>query len=225
MTIVSIKTGTEAELKRIELSDGSLFLLRTCYLTGSPVDGPDRGDAGGLSEGEEISAAGEEALRFAAACLRAERSALRLVTRAEQTERGLSLKLARRGFDSVCVSAVLGRLAELGVVDDRRFAGLWVQARLSRRAESPRRLLAGLRGRGIGREAAETALKSVLNFQNESALLRGYVEKLRPVPGGGSTDAGGRGTDAGGGQSLKYRLKSEGFSSSVIQDYWEEREW
>ncbi|MDR1618170.1 MAG: regulatory protein RecX, partial [Treponema sp.] len=91
MIVVSVKTGAETELKRVELSDGSLFLLRACYLSGHFS-----GDC--FAGGDEISAAGEEALRFAAACFRAERAALRLVARAEQTVRGLSRKLERRGF-------------------------------------------------------------------------------------------------------------------------------
>jgi regulatory protein len=207
MIVVSVKTGAETELKRVELSDGSFFLLRDCYLSGCASD------AGCFAGGEEISAAGEEALRFAAACFRAERAALRLVARAEQTVRGLSRKLERRGFDTACVDAVIRRLGDIGAVDDRRFACLWIEARLARRKESPRRLLAGLRGRGIGRDDAETAVKSALDFQNESALLRGYIEKFHLAPG------------PEGGASLKHRLKSEGFSSAVIQDCWEEREW
>ncbi|MDR0623906.1 MAG: RecX family transcriptional regulator [Treponema sp.] len=220
MTLVSIKTGTEAELKRIALSDGSLFSLRTCYLTGASAGGGSADDlsAGfidGLAGGEEISAGEEGAFRFAAACLRAERAALRLAARAEQTVSGLSRKLERRGFKSPCVLAVLRRLADLDIVNDRRFAALWIQARLTRRAESPWRLLAGLRNRGIDRDDAAAALKSALNFQTESALLRRYVEKLYPVSG----------PEAAEGSSLKYRLKREGFSPLAIQNYWEEREW
>jgi regulatory protein len=211
MTLVSIKAGTEAELRRVKLSDGSLFSLRTCYLAGPYHGDFDRR----FIEGEEISAGEEGALRFAAACLRTERTALRLIARAEQTGPGLVFKLKRRGCESACVSAVLRRLEDLGIVDDQRFAGLWIQSRLSRRAESPRRLLAALRNRGISQDAAETALKSLLNFPNESALLRAYIEKHRLSPA----------EEQPGDRSLKYRLKSEGFSSAVIQDYWEERGW
>jgi regulatory protein len=211
MTLVSIKPGTGAELKRIKLSDGSLFSLRTSYLTG-PYDGDFDGR---FIEGGEISAGEEGALRFAAACLRTERTALRLIARAEQTAPGLALKLKRRGFESSCISAVLRRLEDLGIVDNRRFAVLWVQSRLARRAESPRRLLSALRSRGIGQDDAEAALKSLLDFQNESALLQGYLQKRRLFPAGEQT----------GDRSLKYLLKSEGFSSAVIQNYWEEQEW
>jgi regulatory protein len=219
MTIVSIKTGTEAELKRIKLSDGSLFSFRTCYLVGISIAGvfaDDRSAAllDGVAGEVEISPDEEGALRFAAVCLRAERAALRLAARAEQTVFGLSRKLERRGFKPSCVSAVLHRLETLDIINDRRFACLWAQARLARRGESPRRLLAGLRGRGISRDAAEQALKDTLNFQNESALLQGYIEKYRLAPDSASPVS-----------SLKYRLKSEGFSPPVIQSYWEEREW
>jgi regulatory protein len=207
-------------LKRIALSDGSLFSLRTCYLTGASAGGGSADDlpAGfidGLTGGEEISAGEEGAFRFAAACLRVERAALRLAARAEQTFFGLSRKLERRGFKTPSVSAVLRHLTDLDIVNDRRFAALWIQARLARRAESPRRLLAGLRSRGIARDDAEGALKSALNFQTESALLRRYIEKWHPVPD----------LETAGGSSLKYRLKREGFSPLVIQNYWEEREW
>jgi regulatory protein len=233
MTIVSIKTGTESELKRIELSDGSLFSLRTCYLAGFStgtrgagirsvaIGGDDSAETltgsflDGLTAGEEISAEEERAFRFAAVCLRAERTALRLIARAEQTAMGLSRKLEHRGFETTCVRTVLRRLETLEIVDNRRFACLWLHVRLARRAESPRRLLAGLRGRGISREDAEAALKSALNTRSESALLRAYIEKNRLIPE----------TEDSGNLSLKYRLKSEGFSTSAVQDYWEEQGW
>jgi regulatory protein len=211
MTLVSINSGTDAELRRIKLSDGSLFSLRTCYFAGCSGEDFDCR----FVEGGEISAGEEGALRFASACLRAERTALRLIARAEQTVPGLAVKLKSRGFESSCVAAVLRRLKELGVVNDRRFAALWIQSRLARRAESPRRLLTALRNRGIGQDDAEAALKSLLDFQNESALLRSYIEKCRLLPP----------AKQAGLLSLKYRLKREGFSSAVIQNYWEEQEW
>jgi regulatory protein len=213
MTIISIKTGTDEEQRRIELSDGSLFSFRLCYLTDFSGVNPGGVSIDELAGGREISAGEEEAFRFAAACLRAERAALRLAARAEQTMMGLSRKLEHRGFDSSSIQPALLRLEALNIINDRRFAALWLQSRLTRRMESPRRLLAGLRSRGICREDAEGALKSVLNFQTESALLRGYIEKFRPAPG------------KSGAISLKYHLKGQGFSTEVIQDYWEEQEW
>jgi regulatory protein len=208
MTVVSIKSGAGADIQRIELSDGSLFSFKTCYLP--PVFFEDSG----YVPGTEISTGEAEAFRFAAACLRAEKAALGLVARAEQCVFGLSRKLERKGHAAACVRAVLARLAELEIVDDRRFARLWVQSRLAQRTDTPRKLLIGLRGRGIARDDAAQALKQALHFEAETALLGRYVEKNRLIP---APDA--RASVA---VSLKYQLKYEGFSPPVIQHFWED---
>jgi regulatory protein len=159
-----------------------------------------------VEEGSEISAEEEAGFRFASACLRAEKAALRLIARAEQTSFGLTRKLVKRGYEAACVSAVLSRLIELELVDDGRFARLWLESRL-RLARSPRRLLSALAGRGISHEAAEDALKTVFDEETELALLSRFVKKYsRKMEG----------------RSLKYLLKSEGFSPQVIQQYLED---
>jgi SOS response regulatory protein OraA/RecX len=98
-------------------------------------------------------------------------------------------------------------------VDDRRFARLWLQSRLNHRADTPRKLLAGLRSRGIDRDAAAQALKSALHPEAEKALLDRYIAKNRlfeEEPGAADRS------------SLKFRLKQEGFSPGLIQRFWED---
>ena len=206
--IVSIKTGTVEEFRRIELSDGSFFSFKTCYLPPAFIQNLyTSGEAG-----REISADEEEGLRFASACLRAEKAALRLIARAEQCMSGLERKLERRGHDSACVRAALSRLADLELIDDRRFAQLWIESRLPI-ARSPRRLLVSLCGRGISREAAETSLKTVLDEEAELVLLTRFAEKSRRKSAG-QDDI----------RSLKYLLKSEGFSYSAIGRFFDREE-
>lgn len=219
MTIVLIKTGSGAELRRIELSDGSFFSFKTGYLP--PVFTDESLFTPGIAEGREISAGEEAGFRFASACLRAERAALRLIARAEQTVSGLGRKLERRRNEPACVRVVVSRLAETGLVDDRRFARLWLETRLGRRRDSPRRLLSALRNRGIGREDAETALKSVLNDETEWALLGRFIEKQRHLRGFRIAETRPE-TDVI--RSLRFNLKSEGFSSGVIQRFFDEQE-
>jgi regulatory protein len=198
MTIVAIKSGTGADIRRIELSDGSLFSFKTCYLPAVFFD-----DAY-YTPGREIAPAEEEGFRFASSCLRAERAALRLVGRAEQTGMGLRRKLERAGYSAPCARAVLARLEELGIVDDSRYARLWLQARLSGKAEGPRRLLAALRHRGIPRQDAEEALRAVLSPEAERTLLEKFLKKKRLSGAEPKTGA---------------ILRGEGFSPSLIQDY------
>jgi len=201
MTIISLKTGNEG-VSRVELSDGSLFSFKTCYL------GPYTNS--GYANGSEINEAEEEALRFASACMRTEKSALRLIARAEQTVFGLSGKLKKRGHESGCINAVIAQLCESGLLDDRRYARLWLESRICRQAASPRRLLAALRSRGIDRHDAEAALKETLDDETERQLLERYVQKLG-INDDGITNA----------RAIRYTLKSEGFSHPAIQCFFD----
>jgi SOS response regulatory protein OraA/RecX len=202
MTVTSIKiTGGVLPLYRIGLSDGSLFSLNPRYLP------PEYQDEGFFYPEKEIDSNEEGALRFASACYRTERVALQLTARAEQTGVGIARKLEKRGHESRCIKTVISRLIDLEILLDSRFAALWVQSRLSRSACSPNRLLHGLLQRGVDRDTAREACKTILNFERETALLSRYLEKKGLAPGEDPY--------------LKQRLKQEGFSSAVLQAYWE----
>jgi len=207
LTIVSLKPGTD--VSRIELSDGSLFSFKDCYLSGAFT-------TDSYAPGSEINADEEEAFRFASACLRAEKRALQLIARAEQTVFGLSRKLKKRGYDPACINAVIAQLCELGLLDDRRYARLWLESRISRHATSPRRLLAAVCSRGIDRHDAEAALKETLDDEAERQLLERYVQKLRRK-GAFANSEDGANSDPTILRSVRYTLKNEGFSSPAIE--------
>jgi regulatory protein len=189
---------------RIGLSDGALFSLNAFYLP-SPFQGE-----GYFCPGREISPEEKAALYFAAGCYRAERAALRLAARAEQTRVGLSLKLERRGHDTAHANAAVSCLMEMNLVDDARFAGRWVQSRIRRSADSPLRLISGLCRRGIDRRVARQACK--LDLDQETDLLEKFVAKNYPAPSGKDRDA----------RFLRAQLKREGFSSPALERYWDE---
>jgi regulatory protein len=218
LTIVSLKSGTD--VSRIELSDGSLFSFKDCYLSGAYI-------ADNYVIGGEINADEEQDFRFASACLRAEKRALQLIARAEQTAFGLSRKLQKRGHDPDCIHAVIAQLCALNLLDDRRYARLWLESRISRQATSPRRLLAALRSRGIDRRDAEAALKETLDDEAERQLLERYVQKLRRkgiFSAGEVADSNGadsvpnpEGANSTILRSVRYTLRNEGFSSLAIE--------
>ena len=226
MIITSLKTESsggksdKGEQYRIELSDGSLFSFKNCYLPpgifnanpGYPGEAESQESArtaGFPQEGSEINAEEETAFRFASACLRTEKTALRLIARAEQCTSGLMRKLEQRGCGKTCVNAVISRLMDLKLLDDRRYAQLWLESRL-RLTRSPRRLLCALCGRGIDRDNAEAALKNALDEEAEFSMLTRFVKRLPRKKSG----KGGNVT-----RSLKYLLKSEGFSLSAIERF------
>jgi regulatory protein len=206
---VSVKTSiTRAgvALIRIGLSDGALFSLNAFYLPG-PLQGGDY-----FFPGKEISAEEKAALDFAAGSYRAERAALRLVARAEQTQAGLSVKLGQRGHAAAHARAALSYLVELNIVDDLRFAGHWVRSRLRRGTDSPLRLLSSLCRRGIDRSVAREACKTALDLETEMELLERFIAKKYPALDRESSDA----------SFLRALLKREGFSAAALERYWDE---
>ncbi|MDR0452934.1 MAG: RecX family transcriptional regulator [Treponema sp.] len=221
MQVVSIKTAAGAtggglkwrnagsSLMRIGLSDGSLFSFKTVYL---PPDFPLDSLA---SPGAEISAEEAASLRFAAGCYRAERAALALVARAEQTRLGLKGKLERKGIDSAYIGAALEHLEDLGIVNDERFAGLGLESRLRRAGAGrggglcPRKLLSSLLGRSVPAGTARKALGAALDSGAERALLDSYIAGV--FPDFDKDDI-----------SVRRKLRAAGFSGAVIRAYWED---
>ncbi|MDR0502798.1 MAG: recombination regulator RecX [Treponema sp.] len=148
--------------------------------------------------------------------IKAEKTALRLITRAEQCMGGLARKLEKRGYSAACVNSVISRLCEMKLLDDSRFARLWLESRM-RYTRTPRRLLSSLCARGIDRDDAEAAIKSVFDDEAEFALLTRFIKKhSRKKRGKNKGEADSR--------SLKYLLKNEGFSASSIRRYFEDSE-
>ena len=205
MTVVSLKAekpGSDGAVT-VEFSDGSSLSVITDYLNMGADPKTDYA-------GRELSGGEEEAFRFAAVCYRAEKTALRLIARAEQSGLGLAAKLERRGFDAAVAKAVISRLLDRNLLDDGRYAELWIRSRLAlRKAQSPQRLLAALGKRGIGRTLSLKALEKVLDPEAEYALLLSYLSKTR-FP------------ESEKAFSLKAQLKREGFSSAVFDRYFDD---
>ena len=141
--------------------------------------------------------------------IHAEKTALRLIARAEQCSAGLARKLEKRGCDEACTRKVISRLTELNLLDDCRFARLWLQSRLHF-TRTPKRLLSSLCARGIGRYDAQAALKDILDKEAELALIMRYVKKYAR-----------KAAHENGLRSLKFLLKNEGFSTQAIQSFLE----
>ncbi len=204
MTVLSVKTGTDPEVLTVGLSDGSFFCLRAVYLRTFRLCAV--GDASGvLVPGVSVEEEEREDLAWASSCFDAEKAALSLVARSEQVVSRLILKLRARGFDRAIAETVVDRLKELGLVDDERFACLWLQSRMRRRAEGRSALLAGLVSRGVGREASASALGRTVTPEVEDALLLRFLEE--------------EGLPAGNGDfSKRSRLRDAVFSPRAIRD-------
>ncbi len=104
--------------------------------------------------------------------------ALKLLSRAEHTRKGLEQKLLLRGFQPVEISGVLDRLEEEGALSDRRFAEEWVRSRLKKHPEGKALLELGLQKRGVDESLSREVVKQCASWPEYRAALRGLYEDL-----------------------------------------------
>ncbi len=198
MTVVSVEKGADPEVLNVGLEDGSRFLFRLSYLEAPYASGEEL-------LGRALSMEEETDLRFAGERYRAERAALRLIALREHSRAELSVKLRKRGFGEREIAPVLARLIDERLLDDARFAELWVESRLARKCEGPAVLLARLRAHGVSREIAREAVNRAVGGDREASL----VERFLAAEGGA-----GSGDD----RLVRLRLRKAGFSSGAIRE-------
>jgi regulatory protein len=87
--------------------------------------------------------------------------ALDILARREHARRELARRLRRQGFSREAIDAELTRLEGAGLVSDERYARLFVRDRLAVNPQGRRRVLGGLRAKGIGSEVAAAAINEV----------------------------------------------------------------
>jgi regulatory protein len=108
---------------------------------------------------------------------------LRLLARRAHSRVELLRKLTRRGYDGAAISTAMGRLEELGYLDDQSFAHAFVRRRGSVRG--PRALSAELAARGVDRAHVDSAVAEFGEAEQLAAATQ-IAERLyarKPSPG------------------------------------------
>ena len=102
----------------------------------------------------------------------AREAALRLLERTGRTRADLARRLHEQGFEDAVVTAVLDRLAGVGLVDDVEYALAFLNERWGRRAAGRRRLEQELRKRGVAHPQVEQAFARFEAAQGPADELR-----------------------------------------------------
>lgn len=106
---------------------------------------------------------------------------LNLLAMRARTKAELRTKLLQKGIEADVADQVLGRLDEVGLVDDAAFAEQWVRSRHTYQGMARRALAAELRRKGVTDGVAAAAV-STLDSEAEEARARELVRKrLRSV--------------------------------------------
>jgi regulatory protein len=132
---------------------------------------------------------------FAAAC--------RYLTPRERCASEVRAYLRRRGLPAEEIESALERLQTEHLVDDLRYARLYVELRSRRAPRSGRLLTRELTGRGVSPETARGAVAEFLAVVPEEELARRLIEKL---PGTGEDWK----------RRAARRLASRGFRASLV---------
>ena len=124
----------------------------------------------GLFDGQAMDPERLQEVELADGVSRAMTEAHRLIDHRMRTRRELAVKLKARGRPYEVIDQVLDRLENAGLIDDGRFARLWIEERLRRRPAGLSLLRRELRQKGIDAEIVDTALE-------ESASRDGETER------------------------------------------------
>lgn len=89
----------------------------------------------------------------------------------------------RRGFGEDVAEQVLGRLDDVGLVDDAAFAEVWVRSRHTHQGLGRRALVAELRRKGVAESVAAEAAATVDDEAEEDRARQLVRRRLRTVGG------------------------------------------
>jgi regulatory protein len=114
---------------------------------------------------------------------RAKDICLRLLQFRPRTRAELRQALARKGIDDDVAEQVLGRLGEVGLIDDRAFAEVWVRSRHTYEGLGRRALATELRRRGVDESVTSDAIATVDYDAEEERASQLVRKKLRTLGG------------------------------------------
>ncbi|MBQ6848168.1 MAG: regulatory protein RecX [Clostridia bacterium] len=162
MKIVEIKPS-KLHLSELHLSNGTQVLLDKDVCCENSL-APDM----------EIDDETVESLKFQSDYVRAKSRALWYLDRMDYSEKALFDKLVSKGFDKKSSSAVIAKLVELGLLDDRRY-GEYLAQKLTEAGNSKRAAMQKMYAKGVPYDLCKELLEET-EVDEESSLLR-LIEK------------------------------------------------
>lgn len=131
----------------------------------------------GLHVGQELSREEAGKLKAEAAVDKAYNRVLALLARRPRSEWEIRDYLKRKKHDSPTADTILNKLSNVGLVDDKAFARMWVDNRRALKPTSLRRLRQELRQKRIADDIIDEVLAS--DETDEREVLRELVERKR----------------------------------------------
>jgi len=137
-------------------------------------------------------------------------SALRLLHYRERSIKELSDRLSEKHYSPKTIAAVIKRLEELDLLDDKKFARLWTRSRIRFKPRSAWLIGRELREKGIEEEVIQQVIEEEFTAEQEMGAAMSLAEKqVRRYRGEESEKAR---------RKLFAYLARRGFSSDMIRE-------
>lgn len=111
---------------------------------------------------------------------RAREEVLRLLTHRLRSRKEVEDRLVRTGWPSDVIAHILSSLERTGLIDDERFARLWVDERMRLRPKGLALIRRELRCKGISEEHIEKALRDYQSGPDELARACEFLRRRQP---------------------------------------------
>lgn len=135
----------------------------------------------GLQVGQELSDERIESLRMMNNRRRCYDTAARYLSYRPRSESELKERLKRRGFEDTTIAAVLVRLKERGLLDDKAFTEFWKDNRQTFSPRSQRLIRLELRHKGVETETINQAVSTIDDGDNAYRAALSRARRLSQV--------------------------------------------
>ncbi len=171
MRIESIEKARKGAKFAVSLDDGTSLLLSREVI----IDF-------GLRKNDELSEDTVTSIMDAQLYRDAYYAAGRLLDYRMRTRSELDQRLLKKGYPEKVVAKVIGKMSELGLIDDSRFADAFIASKIAGKPIGKRELERGLREKGISKEAAQAAVLQVSDDDTQLELaIQAAKTKMRSL--------------------------------------------
>ncbi len=171
MRIESIEKARKGAKFAVSLDDGTSLLLSREVI----IDF-------GLRKNDELSGDTVTSIMDAQLYRDAYYAAGRLLDYRMRTRSELDQRLLKKGYPEKVVAKVIGKMSELGLIDDSRFADAFIASKIAGKPIGKRELERGLREKGISKEAAQAAVLQVSDDDTQLELaIQAAKTKMRSL--------------------------------------------
>ncbi len=122
----------------------------------------------GLYKGQVLDSVAWSRLERAEADHKAWEAALRMLESRPRSEREVRDRLKQKAYEPDQIEAVVVRLRELGLIDDRQFAKQWVENRATFKPKGAQALRQELARKGVDREVAAAVIAAATSPASEA---------------------------------------------------------